>query len=248
MRGLVLRSALPSGLLDGGDTMLMAAGGGLNFWVMPCGGVHIAWAASYPQEIPHLGHSKQDSLAHVQTMFSAFPQLCLAVLALTDPSSVVELPTCHRPPVTTWTDGKKATLLGDAAHQVRPGPGMGTTNAFLDALSLSAHLSVLFEPKSVSAGASADGCAGAGGDGRQIECNMTSTADVARALKEYEKDRLEHSVITFEAAAKAGAAQHQEDYADVLLASLTRSKAKQRETMETMPVSVPQPVSESKEK
>jgi len=118
------------------------------------------------------------------------------------------------------------------------------------ALSLSAHLSVLFEPKSVSARASADGCAGAGagGDGRQIECNMTSTADVARALKEYEKDRLEQSGLTFEAAAKAGAAQHQEDYADVLLASLTRSKAKQRETMETMPVSMPQPVSESKEK
>jgi salicylate hydroxylase len=118
VRGLVLRSALPSGLLDGGDTMLMAAGGGLNFWVMPCGAVHIAWAASYPQETPHLGHSKQDSLAHVQTMFSAFPQLCLAVLALTDPASVVELPTCHRPPITTWTDGKKATLLGDGAVAV----------------------------------------------------------------------------------------------------------------------------------
>lgn len=62
------------------------------------------------------------------------------IISATDADAIGELPTYHRLPLSSWSQGR-VTLLGDAAHAMVPFLGQGTNTAFEDAWELMLCLS-----------------------------------------------------------------------------------------------------------
>lgn len=92
----------------------------------------------------------------------------------------------------------RVTLLGDAAHPIRPSLGMGTTNALLDVVSLVKHLSRNF--------------------------NFLDNAQMASAISAYESERIAATTPLFYKAREGGTNSHSERHADDLKAALDKAR------------------------
>jgi salicylate hydroxylase len=122
---------------DSGAGFQLVVGEGKNFWIMQAGPHHIAWGgiALTPLLSPGVG-----AQAHALETFANWPEICQCCIHATAQEAIVESGVFYRLPVPSWGDGKRVTLLGDAAHPIRPSLGLGTTLAFEDAVALAASL------------------------------------------------------------------------------------------------------------
>ncbi len=84
--------------------------------------------------------------SRVLTEFGGWPELPLKIVQATDASRIVERGICDRPPLEHWSQSR-VTLLGDAAHPMRPTLGQGTAMAFEDAYELAACLDSGLNPE-----------------------------------------------------------------------------------------------------
>lgn len=169
---------------DSGAGFQLVVGEGKNFWIMQAGPHHIAWGgtARNPSLSPGVG-----ALVHALETFANWPAICQCCIHDTAQEAIVESGVFDRLPVPSWGDGKRVSLLGDAAHPIRPSLGMGTTLAFEDAVALAASL-----------------------EGIHLE----DSAAVALALLRYENERIAITAPLQEQARREGDASHAEDQAD----------------------------------
>ena len=111
-------------------------GGGFGFG--PAGGGHVYWycfEAVY-EDTPLPEQPKQDFLRRYGGWFAPIPDLIEA----TDPERIAPALTYDRPPLRGWGRGL-VTLLGDAAHPMKPNLGQGAAQALEDAVVLGECLS-----------------------------------------------------------------------------------------------------------
>lgn len=162
-----------------------------NFWVMDCGNGQIAWTGTALQETS----SRSDSGAQQAALkaFCNWPPLVKSMIEASEAHSVVESGVFDRNAVGTWgvSDGKfkRVTLLGDAAHAMRPTLGLGSTMAMQDALSLSEKLVNIK--------------------------SLDDSNEVATALAAYEQERIEVTApLQTKARALGEEDSHSEDHAD----------------------------------
>jgi salicylate hydroxylase len=122
---------------DSGAGVQLVVGEEKNFWIMQAGPHHIAWGgiALTPLLSPGVG-----AQAHALETFANWPEICQCCIHATAQEAIVESGVFDRLPVHSWGDGKRVSLLGDAAHPIRPSLGLGTTLAFEDAVALAASL------------------------------------------------------------------------------------------------------------
>ena len=115
----------------------LVVGEGKNFWIMDAGDDLIAWSATALQESP-----EKSSSAHlkVQEVFAHWLPVINHFIQPTEPKAIVETGVFDREPVAQWGDNQCVTLLGDAAHLIRPSLGLGTTLALQDAVTLARNL------------------------------------------------------------------------------------------------------------
>ena len=150
------------------DVNLFICGNGMGFWVMDCGSGKIAWTgnALYENENPS-SESTTTVITRALEVFKTWPSIIETLVRSTEETAIVESGVYDRDPVTSWgvSNGryKRSTLLGDAAHPMRPALGLGGTMAFHDSSCLAKKLSGI---------------------------DMKNTEEVAMALKAYEKERI----------------------------------------------------------
>jgi len=151
----------------GDGVNLSIIGDGKNFWVMDCGKGKIAWTgtAIYDNENFTDKHAPANTIA--LKVFKDWPPIVETLIEATDASAIVQSGVYDREPVSSWgaTEGKfkRTTLLGDAAHPMRPSLGLGSTMAFQDSKCLADNLSGV---------------------------DLGNTENVADALKRYEEERI----------------------------------------------------------
>lgn len=187
-RGIVERQKL-AGLAEpftSGAGFQLVVGEQKNFWMMDAGSEQLAWGGTALQPSPDKSES---ALATVLQVFAGWPPIVEKMIRTTDPLSIIETGVFDREPVSNWGDGQRVTLLGDAAHPIRPSLGLGTTLAFQDAVTLAQVLEGV-DPKDVSA--------------------------VSAALLRYETDRIKITTPLQRKAREQGNASHADDQADRL--------------------------------
>ncbi|MDF5721131.1 MAG: FAD-dependent monooxygenase [Rhizonema sp. PD37] len=201
-RGIVERK----NILPLADPFVEAAGFQLvvgekkNFWIMDVGTELIAWGGT----ALHLNQGKSVSaLETVLQIFQQWPPLVERMIRATDPKAIVETGVFDREPVPQWGDGRRVTLLGDAAHPMRPYLGLGTTMAIQDAVALAKRL------------ASTDL-----GDSEQLGI----------AISTYEQERIAITAPLQRKARHTGAESHADDHADRLKEELVATLAARRQT------------------
>lgn len=177
----------------------MIVGEKKNFWIMDSGSEQIAWGGTALQ--PNSDKSKS-VLNKVLQVFEGWSSIVEQIIRTTDPRSIIETGVFDREPVSQWGDGKRVTLLGDAAHPIRPSLGLGTTLAFQDAVALAQAL-------------------------REIDLN-NSTA-VAAALTSYEQERIAITAPLQSKARQQGEASHDNNQADLLKAGFEAALANRRQ-------------------
>jgi len=175
-----------------------------TFTVMDCGNGQIAWTGTALQESAHKSADAQEDALKV---FHNWPPVVKSlILGVDDPRDIVQSGVFDRDPVDSWgvSDGtfQRVTLLGDAAHAMRPSLGLGSTMALQDALSLSKELS-------------------------KVE-SLEDSKSVATALTAYESERIGVTApLQLEARAQ-GNAQHREDRADQIKQVLDSALAQKK--------------------
>jgi salicylate hydroxylase len=169
-----------------GSGFQLVVGEKKNFWIMDAGADQIAWGGTALQSSLSKSESVLDTVLHV---FDQWPPIVKRMILATDPLSIIETGVFDREPVPQWGDGQQVTLLGDAAHPIRPSLGLGTTLAFQDAVALAKAL---------------DGI------------KLTDTASVSAALLRYERERIEITSPLQNQARQQGQASHADDQADQL--------------------------------
>lgn len=187
-RGILPRqrlSPLEDPFIEGSGFQLIV-GEQKNFWIMDAGANQIAWGGTALQSSSSKNESALDTVLQV---FDQWPPIVKKIIMATDPLSIIETGVFDREPVTRWGDGQRATLLGDAAHPIRPSLGLGTTLAFQDAVALAKAL-----------------------DGIEL----TNTGSVSAALLQYEQERIKITTPLQHQARTQGQASHAEDQADQL--------------------------------
>ena len=157
-----------------------------NFWMMDAGNEQIAWGGTAPQVSSEKSESALHTVLHV---FEGWPPIVQKMILATDPLSIIETGVFDREPVLQWGDGQRVTLLGDAAHPIRPSLGLGTTLAFQDAVTLAGVLDSV---------------------------TLTDIASVSAALSWYEQKRIEITTPLQQKAREQGLASHADDQADQL--------------------------------
>lgn len=201
-RGVVPRqqlAPLAEPFIEGAGFQLVV-GEEKNFWIMDAGSEQLAWGgtALYPSS-----EKTESALATVLQVFDQWTPIVEKMIRATDPTSIIETGVFDREPVSQWGDGQRITLLGDAAHPIRPSLGLGTTLAFQDAVMLAQVLEKV-DLKNVSA--------------------------VSEAMMRYEQDRIRMTTPLQRKAREQGAASHAEDQADRLKAAFEAALADQRRT------------------
>ena len=174
-----------------------------NFWIMDTGTELLAWGGTALQS------NQEKSSSALKTVLQVFDQwtpLVERVIRATDPESIIETGVFDREPVQQWGNWKNVTLLGDAAHPMRPSLGLGTTMALQDAVALAKIL------------ASTDL-----GDGEQL----------GDALRTYEQERIAITAPLQRLAREGGAASHAEDQADRLKEGFEAALAVRRQAPHT---------------
>ena len=120
-----------------GDQILACVGGGHEFGWMPVASRRIYWFATawvpQGQEMPG-----GDDL-YLKETFGQWPQPIPDLLAATPPGRLVRNDILDRAPLRRWTAGP-VTLVGDAAHPMRPHLGQGGCQAIEDAAVLAGCL------------------------------------------------------------------------------------------------------------
>ena len=134
-------------------------------------------------------------------MFANWPSIVQKTILETDPSSIIETGVFDRKPVSQWGDGQRITLLGDAAHPIRPSLGLGTTLALQDAVTLAEELNAV---------------------------TLTDMTSVSAALLHYEQKRIEVSTPLQQKAQEQGLASHADDQADRLKIGFEAALASRR--------------------
>lgn len=171
-----------------------------NFWIMDVESEQLAWGGT--ALYPNFDKSKS-ALATVLQVFDQWTPIVERLIRATDPTSIIETGVFDREPVSQWGDGQRITLLGDAAHPIRPSLGLGTTLAFQDAVMLAQVLDSV---------------------------DLQNVSAVSEALLRYEQDRMSITTPLQRQAREQGAASHAEDQADRLKATFEAALAKRRET------------------
>jgi len=200
------RGILPRRLLmplaepfDCGAGFQLIVGEQKNFWMMDTGVEQIAWSATALQS----SADKSDSAFNtVLQVFDGWPTIVEEMIRATDPASIIETGVFDREPVTQWGDLQRVTLLGDAAHPIRPSLGLGSTLAFQDGIALAQAL---------------DGI------------NLENSQAVAQALSSYEQERIAITSPLQQKARQQGEASHNEDRADVMKRGFEAALAKNRQ-------------------
>lgn len=170
-----------------------------NFWMMDAGAEQLAWGGTALQSSPD---GSESALATVLQVFDQWPLIVEKMIRATDPDSIIETGVFDREPVAQWGDAQRVTLLGDAAHPIRPSLGLGATLAFQDAVMLAQGLAGV-DPQNVSA--------------------------VAEALLRYEQERISVTTPLQRQARQEGAASHADDQADRLKAAFEAALASRRQ-------------------
>ncbi|MEH2465784.1 FAD-dependent monooxygenase [Nostoc sp.] len=187
-RGIVRRknlSSLAAPFIESAGFQLVV-GEKKNFWIMDAGTELLAWGGTALR----LNHSKSSSaLETVLQIFKQWPPLVESVIRATEPAAIIETGVFDREPVPQWGNLRHVTLLGDAAHPMRPSLGLGTTMAIQDVVTLAKVLV----------------CTDLG-DGEQL----------GLALRTYEQERIAISAPLQRLARKEGADSHAEDQAERL--------------------------------
>ena len=125
---------------------LLISGEGKNFAIIDVGGGFTCWSAFALSKSEVLSFSPDAAKSRVLTEFCGWPEPVEKIVQATDASRIIEGGICDRPPVKHWSQGR-VTLLGDAAHPMRPALGQGTAMAFEDAYELSACLQSGLNPE-----------------------------------------------------------------------------------------------------
>jgi salicylate hydroxylase len=186
-RGIFPRQALTLDFpFNQGNGFQLVVGEGKNFWIMDAGNNLIAWGATALQESSQKSPSP---LLKLQQVFSSWLPLVNDFIKVTEPNTIIETGVFDRESVSQWGDSKRVTLLGDAAHPIRPSLGLGTTMALQDAVTL---------------GQVFDGV------------NLINTTQVSEAIQTYEKERIKVTTPLVEKARQGGLDSHAEDQADRL--------------------------------
>jgi salicylate hydroxylase len=157
-----------------------------NFWIMDAGPQLLAWTGTA------LRSNQEKSVSVLETLLQTFeqwPSLVEHIIRTTDPEAIIETGVFDREPVLQWGDWRRVTLLGDAAHPMRPALGLGTTMAIQDAVALARLL--------------------AGSD-------LGDAEQLGVALHTYEQERIAVTAPLQRQARQGGAASHAEDIADRL--------------------------------
>lgn len=200
-RGIVERKNLPplaTPFVESAGFQLVV-GEKKNFWIMDAGTQLLAWGGTALR----LDHSKSSSaLETVLQIFEQWPPLVESVIRATKPESIIETGVFDREPVSQWGDLRRVTLLGDAAHPMRPSLGLGTTMAIQDVVALAkvlAHIDL--------------------GDGEKLGV----------ALHTYEQERIAISAPLQRQARQEGANSHAEDQAERLKEGFSSALAARRQ-------------------
>lgn len=115
------------------------AGEGKNFAIIDVGEGAICWTATVLCNSDQLSNTPEESKSRVSKEFLGWHQSIETIIQATEASRIVERGIYDRLPVQKWSQGR-ITLLGDAAHPMRPALGQGTGMAFEDAYILSTCL------------------------------------------------------------------------------------------------------------
>lgn len=199
-RGVIPRdklAPLAEPFTDGAGFQLIV-GEEKNFWIMDAGSEQLAWGGTALQPSPDKSES---TLTTILQVFAQWPPIVEKIILATEPTSIIETGVFDREPVSQWGDGQRVTLLGDAAHPIRPSLGLGTTLAFQDAVTLAQVLEGV-DPKNISA--------------------------VSDALVRYEQERIKVTTPLQRLAREQGAASHAEDQADRLKVAFETTLAERR--------------------
>ena len=199
-RGIVHREhlgPLAEPFTDGAGFQLVV-GDQKNFWMMDAGADQIAWGGTAPQAS---SETSESAFKTALLVFKDWPAIVQTMIQTTDPLSIIETGVFDRKPVSQWGDGQRVTLLGDAAHPIRPSLGLGTTLALQDAVTLAEML-----------------------DGVQL----TDLASVSAALTRYEQKRIEITTPLQQKASEQGLASHADDQADRLKMGFEAALASRR--------------------
>lgn len=147
--GLVLwRGALRAPAFLDGRTMFMAGDDGQKAVVYPIsnpdndGNALINWVAERPLDVDMatVSWNRRVDVAAIAAHFESWDYGWLNIGELIASSDAAfEFPMVDRDPVPRWSD-KRVTLLGDAAHAMRPNGSNGASQAILDGESLTTAL------------------------------------------------------------------------------------------------------------
>ncbi len=157
-----------------------------NFWIMDAGTELLAWGGT---ALRQNSEKSSSALQTVLQVFEQWPPLVERLIRATEEETIIETGVFDREPVSQWGDWKRVTLLGDAAHPMRPSLGLGTTMAIQDAVALAKVL--------------------AGTD-------LGNSEQLGVALHTYEQERIAISAPLQRQARQGGAASHAEDQAEQL--------------------------------
>ena len=200
-RGIVPRQSLTS-LAEpfaGSAGFLQIVGKKKNFWVMDSGKDLLAWTGTALHPTLEKSPSVLETLLQ---MFDQWPPLVEYLIRATDPDAIVETGVFDREPVSQWGDGSRMTLLGDAAHPMRPSLGLGTTMAFQDGVVLAKVLKGI---------------------------DLDDEEQLGAALYSYEQERIAITSPLQRQARQQGTASHADDRADSLKAGIEAALAARRQ-------------------
>jgi salicylate hydroxylase len=202
-RGMLPRqilAPLPEPFAEGAGVQ-MVVGDQKNFWIMDAGAEVLAWGGT---ALHPTTEKSTDVLAKVLQVFDRWTPFVEKVIRATDPTTIVETGVFDRHPVPKWGDRERITLLGDAAHPMRPYLGLGTTMAFEDAVALTKGLKGL---------------------------NLQDTPSVAKALTDYEEERIAIAAPLQLKSREGGEGSHASDHADKIKAGFEALAARRRQEM-----------------
>lgn len=105
-------------------------GGGTEVGHVPLGPDHTYWFAT--ERAPRNASTPDGELGHLQRKYAGWADPVPSVLAATDPSDVLRNDLYDRTQASVWSRGP-ITLVGDAAHPMRPHLGQGGCQGIEDA-------------------------------------------------------------------------------------------------------------------
>lgn len=143
------RGIAPVGGIDGVELW----GPRQEFGVVPLDDGSTYWFATVEEEAG--GVAPDGEIGHLQRAFAGWPEPVGAVLAATPEEAVTRNDVLDRATPRRWCDGP-VTVIGDAAHAMRPHLGQGGCQALVDAAVLAARLRDLPDPAAAFAAYASD--------------------------------------------------------------------------------------------